>query len=295
MMKKFQKFWPSQVQWSDWSLPSKLTAIGTLIAVISLGFCLAEKAFSLARLFWPQNQREQLFVRSEESRRSIHSALHTAQSCELTDLVRLFVDGVQYWADWQIGAEPGTPIAWTTEGKHDDPPEGLGSTYGSFARHGTVVLTVQGKPAYQQLKQIIVPGEWNIWLVGPNAGVTLVMIESEYGSTQDLPIDISRMLRSAGFNVTLFKGLEERNTTGNFIIYHVVSPANGKAWLAESWSIGTAGGAQDIWIMWQEETANLVWEKEGHLGKEHLLRRQGMNCPTKPAPLPAGHPIVKRL
>ena len=39
--------WPTRSQWQSWSLPSKLTAVGTLIGVISLGLYGIEKAFNL--------------------------------------------------------------------------------------------------------------------------------------------------------------------------------------------------------------------------------------------------------
>ena len=36
---------PTRRQWKGWSLPSKLTAIGTLVGLISLGLYLAEKSY----------------------------------------------------------------------------------------------------------------------------------------------------------------------------------------------------------------------------------------------------------
>jgi hypothetical protein len=212
--------------------------------------------------------------------KSGHSLQKLAGSCEVADIVHLFVDGVEGWARWDTGAQPGTPIAWITEDKYDDPPEDMGSIYGVFARHGKVVLTIQGKPIYQQMKQTVVPGEWEIWLVGPNAGIVVVKIESEYGS--DLPFDISEVLSKAGFKITLYKDLKERNTTGNFILYHIEPPAGGNAWIAESWSIGTAGGAQEIWIIYEKHYADILWEKEGSLGKQHLLWERESNEASRP-------------
>jgi hypothetical protein len=40
---------PTRHQWSDWSLPSKLTAIGTLIGILSLGLYLGEKSVSILK------------------------------------------------------------------------------------------------------------------------------------------------------------------------------------------------------------------------------------------------------
>ena len=39
---------PSRKQWKSWSLPSRLTAIGALLGVISLGLYMAEKFYSLS-------------------------------------------------------------------------------------------------------------------------------------------------------------------------------------------------------------------------------------------------------
>jgi hypothetical protein len=202
-----------------------------------------------------------------------------AGSCEVTNIVRLFIEGVQSWARWDTGAQPGTPIAWITAGEYDNPPEDIHSSFGVFARHGVVVLTIKGKPTYQQLKQTVVPGAWDIWLVGPNGGVLVVKMESEYG--KDLPFDISKVLSESGYKVTLYKGLEVRDTTGNFIIYYIESPSGGKAWLAESWSIGTAGGSQEIWITYQQKDADILLEKEGSLGKQHLLWDRESNKASK--------------
>lgn len=45
---------PSRSQWKDWSLPNKLTAIGTLVGVLSLGLYLGEKSLGIfSRLFRP--------------------------------------------------------------------------------------------------------------------------------------------------------------------------------------------------------------------------------------------------
>ena len=38
------RLWPTKKQWLSWSLPSKLTALGTLITIISLGLYLLDKA-----------------------------------------------------------------------------------------------------------------------------------------------------------------------------------------------------------------------------------------------------------
>ena len=43
-------FWPSKQQWRQWSLPSKLTAIGALVGVISLSLYGLEKGFQLKGL-----------------------------------------------------------------------------------------------------------------------------------------------------------------------------------------------------------------------------------------------------
>ena len=49
---------PSREQWTNWSLPSKLTAIGALVGVLSLGFYLAEKSFGFLGVTAPQRHHE---------------------------------------------------------------------------------------------------------------------------------------------------------------------------------------------------------------------------------------------
>ena len=41
--------WPSKYQWQRWSLPSKLTAIGALVSVMSLSFYFLEKIVEIAK------------------------------------------------------------------------------------------------------------------------------------------------------------------------------------------------------------------------------------------------------
>ena len=63
--------WPSKQQWQKWSLPSKLTAIGALLGVISLGLYGLEKAFQLKDLIFSNTHRVPLrqprFAESVES------------------------------------------------------------------------------------------------------------------------------------------------------------------------------------------------------------------------------------
>ncbi len=41
------KLWPDNKQWKNWSLPSKLTAIATLIGILSFCFYITEKSFDI--------------------------------------------------------------------------------------------------------------------------------------------------------------------------------------------------------------------------------------------------------
>jgi hypothetical protein len=50
--------WPSRRQWKSWSLPSKLTAIGTLLGVISLGLYAVEKSFHVIALITERAHQE---------------------------------------------------------------------------------------------------------------------------------------------------------------------------------------------------------------------------------------------
>ena len=43
------KLWPTEKQWQGWSLPSKLTAIGALLAVMSLGIYIIKEVFQITQ------------------------------------------------------------------------------------------------------------------------------------------------------------------------------------------------------------------------------------------------------
>ena len=43
-------FWPSTKQWKSWSLPTKLTAIGTLVGLVSLGLYVLDKGLYIANV-----------------------------------------------------------------------------------------------------------------------------------------------------------------------------------------------------------------------------------------------------
>ncbi len=55
--------WPEKKQWNSWSLPSKLTAIGTFLAFLSFGFYLAEKTFNI--FDWAMQDDQQSVLRPE--------------------------------------------------------------------------------------------------------------------------------------------------------------------------------------------------------------------------------------
>ena len=57
--------WPKKKQWNSWSLPSKLTAIATFLAILSFGFYLAEKTFNI--LDWAMQDEQQSMMRPEIS------------------------------------------------------------------------------------------------------------------------------------------------------------------------------------------------------------------------------------
>jgi len=56
--------WPKKKQWNSWSLPSKLTAIGTLLAFLSFGLYLVEKTFNI--LDWAMRDDQQSIMRPPE-------------------------------------------------------------------------------------------------------------------------------------------------------------------------------------------------------------------------------------
>jgi hypothetical protein len=57
--------WPSKKQWNTWSTPSKLTAIGTLLAILALGFYFLEKGFNICA--WILNRQNPIPPKIEQS------------------------------------------------------------------------------------------------------------------------------------------------------------------------------------------------------------------------------------
>jgi len=93
---------------------------------------------------------------------------------ELDELIKLYMfpSGVSYNVlGWDIGSEPGTPISWEHAGIKDC-DHGTGA-----CRTGTVVITVNGKPAYTVLKRTVEPGRWTVTLMGSRAGIDFVSID----------------------------------------------------------------------------------------------------------------------
>ena len=110
--------------------------------------------------------------------------LAAKSSVELQDLIMLYLppetasDNMLY--DWGLGADPGSPIRWTTKGIVEAPK--AYSEFGSYMRKGTTVITVNGKPMYSQLERSRVAGKWNVVLIGPRGGFARVQIESNANS-----------------------------------------------------------------------------------------------------------------
>jgi len=48
---------PNAKQWKNWTLPSKLTAIGTLVGVLSFGAYVVEKGYGVSRYFFQQEEQ----------------------------------------------------------------------------------------------------------------------------------------------------------------------------------------------------------------------------------------------
>jgi hypothetical protein len=64
------RLWPSIQQWRNWSLPSKLTAIGTLVAAISLGLYGIEKTVQLTNLVFGDLDRGSLRLPTKVTKES---------------------------------------------------------------------------------------------------------------------------------------------------------------------------------------------------------------------------------
>jgi hypothetical protein len=164
--------------------------------------------------------------------------LGARSSIELQDLLTLYLvpETASYnMYDWALGADPGSPIQWTTKGIVEAPT--AYSDLGSYIRKGTTVITSNGKPMYSQLERARVAGKWSVVLIGPRGGFTRVQIESNANSPELEPGLDQLKTKLALKQIRCFRGAA---TYGN-AIYEVHVPGKKVAWLVEEWSGGASG------------------------------------------------------
>jgi hypothetical protein len=111
---------------------------------------------------------------------------------ELSHLIKLFMlprEASYNILPWASGGDRGTPIEWNHAGIVECESWIERQFHQPFCRSGSVVVTVRGKPTHTVLGKTLEPGRWNIRLMGPHAGASLVEISSDVNS-QELDPDL---------------------------------------------------------------------------------------------------------
>jgi hypothetical protein len=108
--------WPSKQQWRQWSLPSKLTAIGALVGALSLGLYGIEKAFQLTSLILHRQTPKTVesngrspeimsaLKRQEQSLNEIKERLKPLQNTSYRELVATVIHSFEPKADIKVGS-----------------------------------------------------------------------------------------------------------------------------------------------------------------------------------------------
>lgn len=165
---------------------------------------------------------------------------------EFADLIRLLVppeDGMErreeysYSYDWGLGSDMNSPIAWhhdsygDSEAKYLHHPLGGGSWEHHFQRRGEVVITVNGKPTHDVVRKKSEPGTWQVVLLGPRAGVSVVKIETEYFADR---IPLPDFVHEVKECTKTFGSMDGHH------VYRIEIPGHVFAWLGESFSCGAS-------------------------------------------------------
>lgn len=108
-----------------------------------------------------------------------------------------------------------------------------------FCRSGSVIVTVRGKPTHTVLGKTVEPDRWNIRLMGPHAGVSLVEISSDVNSQELDPDLLAHALKIGRADSLSLKSVGSCEDHSEMFI------ASGASYqplpMTESWSCGSAG------------------------------------------------------
>lgn len=178
-----------------------------------------------------------------------------ATSIEMVELIKMLMPPQgepETLGDWSWGAQPGSPITWETTGIEETSPEEQKAGY-PYRRVGKAVLSIDGKPTHQILEKNIVPGQWNIILMGPHGGFTRVILGTFTGGE----LGGGMLLKS------LEKQLPSRHyrckpdaiSSGNEV-FIVEVPGKKPIWINEEWSCGSGGCGVSLSIVFTKKAAD---------------------------------------
>ena len=166
-----------------------------------------------------------LFFPKQEAKREI----------DIKELLRLFTPGLDgAGVDWTTGASLDSPIEWESVERYGDVPESGFFKQFSAARHGTTVVTIEGKPTHEQFDRSIHPASWTVSLYGCMAAPICIEFSSEGSGYNETPHIMEALSEYAELRQ------EHPESACTFIgrLYRITIPGKKESWLVESWSIG---------------------------------------------------------
>lgn len=137
--------------------------------------------------------------------------------------------------DWTTGASLDSPIEWESVDRFGDVPE-KSKFFKPFsaARHGTTVVTIDGKPTHEQFDRSIHPARWTVSMYGCMAAPIFIMFSSEGPGYYEPPNIMAALAEYAELKQ------EHPESAHTFIckLYRITIPGKEESWLVESWGIG---------------------------------------------------------
>ena len=147
---------------------------------------------------------------------------------------------------WDARTEPGSPVAWVTDG--------IETRKGCeiFCRDGEVIVTVNGRPT-KVLRQTWQNAPWNITLAGPRAGVDKIELSP---SVMDDRFDLIGDLQERNIPVRVIACDEENRNSGGTVLAKVSPAGKRPFWLLSEWSCGAQFCTNQVTMFFSLPTAS---------------------------------------
>ncbi|WP_305042827.1 hypothetical protein [Geoalkalibacter sp.] len=176
-------------------------------------------------------------------------------SIEMVELIEMLMPPqgeAEALGDWSWGAQPGSPITWATTGIEEATPEEHKAGY-PYRRVGKAVLDIDEKPTHQILEKNVVPGKWNIILLGPRGGFTRVILNTFTGGE----LGGGMLLKSLETQLPSrhYRCKPDSISSGNEV-FVVEVPGKKPIWINEEWSCGSGGCGVSLDIVFTKKAAD---------------------------------------